>query len=90
MTSRRAGGDGAQPYDSKEHSTLLWGLKLQDRDPTVAAKDDTWAPLGMCEGPTEPKNMDSILERILQFFKDHDPGALHPVMNAICALCIQP
>lgn len=69
-----SGGDGAQLFDNKRHGAIIWGLKLQDRDPTVASKDDTWAPLGVVQGPTEPKNMASILGSVQAFFMAHDPG----------------
>lgn len=73
-TDALAGGDGVQLYDTKQYGSVIWGLKLQDRNPTTAAKDDTWAPLGIVEGPTEPRKLDSILARVIQFFTDHDPG----------------
>ena len=59
---------------------MIWGLKLQDRDPANAAKDDTWAPVGVAEGPTEPKQMTGLLETLLDWFLEHDPGALDPVL----------
>lgn len=61
-------------FVDNKHGAVMWGFKLQDRSPAVAAKDDAWAFGGMVEGPTEAKNMDSILARIHQFFWEHDPG----------------
>ena len=69
-----AGGDGAQIFLNKQHGSIIWGLKIHGMHPAFAAKNDTWIPLGVVQGPTEPKMMESILQSLLEFFMAHDPG----------------
>lgn len=59
---------------NKQHGSVIWGIRLQELHPALAAKHDAWAPLGVVQGPTEPRNMDSILSSAVDFFARHDPG----------------
>ena len=61
---------------NKQHGALIWGMRLQDLHEGMHAKNDTWAPLGVVEGPTEPTRLDGIFESLEEFFLAHDPGAL--------------
>ena len=61
-----AGGDGAQIFLNKQHGSIIWGLKIHGMHPAFAAKNDTWIPLGVVQGPTEPKMMESILQSLLE------------------------
>eukprot|EP00892_Ulva_mutabilis_P005904 jgi/Ulvmu1/3686/UM017_0102.1 len=68
------GADGGQLFVNKQHGALIWGIRLQELHDGMAAKNDTWAPLGVVEGPTEPNRLDSVLESLEDFFLAHDPG----------------
>lgn len=59
---------------NKQHGALIWGMRLQELNADLAAKNDTWAPLGVVEGPTEPTRLDSIFSSLEEFFLAHDPG----------------
>jgi hypothetical protein len=61
---------------NKQHGSLIWGLHVQEVPAHLAAKHATWAPLGVVEGPTEPKSMQWMLEEMEYFFYKHDPGAI--------------
>ena len=69
-----AGADGGQLFVNKQHGALIWGMRLQELHADMAAKNDTWAPLGVVEGPTEPTRLDSIFSSLEEFFLAHDPG----------------
>lgn len=67
---------------NKQHGSIIWGLKIQGLDPATAAKHESWVPLGVVQGPTEPRTMEFILASLLQFFLEHDPG-----MGQVHVLC---
>ena len=69
-----AGADGAFILLNKQHGSIIWGLKIHGMHPAFATKNDTWIPLGVVQGPTEPKMMESILQSFLEFFMAHDLG----------------
>lgn len=59
---------------NKQHGSIVWGIRMQELHPAMAAKHDAWAPLGVVQGPTEPRSMDGILSSAVDFFARHDPG----------------
>ena len=69
------GADGAQLFDTKQHGSLVCGLKLLGLLPEDASKNEYWAPYLVVNGPTEPQTLQFILAPLLRFFVDHDPGA---------------
>lgn len=74
MVSGCAGGDGAQLFDTKQHGSLVCGLKLLGLNPADASKNDAWATTLVVCGPSEPSTMKHLLASMIQFFVDHDPG----------------
>lgn len=70
------GGDGGQMFDNKQYGTLVWGLRLLDLPPELSHANNSWAPLGLVQGPNEPTRMEGLLEPLVKFFARHDPGAL--------------
>ena len=86
-----AGADGGQLFVNKQHGALIWGMRLQELHADMAAKNDTWAPLGVVEGPTEPTRLDSIFSSLEDFFLAHDPGmpstltsSVSPTVGHVC------
>ena len=71
-----AGGDGAQLFDTKQHGSLVCGLKLLGLHPSQGSKNDAWATTVVVCGPSEPSTLKHILESMLNFFYEHDPGCL--------------
>lgn len=69
-----AGGDGTQPFNYRQYSSLVYGLHLQDLPRHLLAKNAAWAPLGCVDGPNEPSSMMFLLADMIQFFNDHDPS----------------
>lgn len=81
-----AGGDGVQIFTNKVYGTLVVGLRLTEAPAGMVAKNVTWAPVCIVQGPTEPKSLHDVLAAIKAFFEKHDPGitvitVLHITMN---------
>lgn len=72
-----AGGDGAQVFLNKQYGSIIWGIRLLDLPPALAKKHGAWVTIGVVQGPTEAKSMDSILESFVQWLIIHDPGMAH-------------
>ena len=68
------GADGAQLFDTKQHGSLVAGLKVLGLQPEDASKNEVWAPYMVVNGPTEPHTLEHILAPLVQFFVNHDPG----------------
>lgn len=73
-TYLHAGGDGVQIYTNKVYGTLACGLKLTDAPEGLQAKNITWSPVCVVQGPTEPGSYHDVMGPILEFFEKHDPG----------------
>ena len=50
------------------------GLRLTEAPAGMIAKNVTWAPVCIVQGPTEPKSLHDVLAAIRGFFEKHDPG----------------
>lgn len=71
-----AGGDGVQIYTNKVYGTLACGLKLTDAPEGLQAKNITWSPVCIVQGPTEPGSYHDVMAPIIEFFEKHDPGVV--------------
>lgn len=71
----RAGGDGVQIFTNKVYGTLVVGLRITEAPAGMIAKNVSWAPVCIVQGPTEPKSLHDILAAIKGFFEAHDPGS---------------
>lgn len=69
-----AGGDGAQVFLNRIYGVLMCGLRITEAPEGMVAKNVTWSPLNVVQGPTEPKSLHGVLGEVLAFFKAHDPG----------------
>jgi len=74
MISLSAGGDGAQVFLNRIYGVLVCGLRITESPAGTEAKNVTWGPLSVVQGPTEPKSMHGVMAEVLAFFKKHDPG----------------
>lgn len=57
---------------------MVLGIRRYDLDPAFNAKDFSWAPLIVLEGPTDAPTYDYILRPTVDFFDQHDPGETSP------------
>lgn len=69
-----AGGDAGKIFNCRAWSSTVLGLRRFDLDPAANAKDFSWAPLIILQGPTEPVTFEYILAPSVDFFYCHDPG----------------
>jgi len=69
-----AGGDGAQVFLNRVYGVMVCGLRITEAPAGMEAKNVTWGPLNVTQGPTEPKSLHGVLADLLAFFKRHDPG----------------
>lgn len=70
-----AGGDGAQVFLNRIYGVLMCGLRLTEAPEGMVAKNVTWSPLNVVQGPSEPKSLHGVLAAVVAFFTAHDPGA---------------
>lgn len=54
---------------------MVVGVRRLDVAASSRGKRFTFAPLMILEGPNEPPTMKYILANLVQFFRDHSPGA---------------
>jgi len=59
---------------NKQHGSIVWGIRLLELPPAMAAKNDSWVVTGVVQGPTEAGNMHGILEPFDELLQGCDPG----------------
>ena len=68
-----------QIFSTKVYGTLVCGLRLMEVPGGMGAKNASWSPVLIVQGPTEPGSLRGVTEAIKAFFMKHDPG-----MDCIC------
>ena len=72
-------------FKKKSHSTFVIGIRRLDVGAEYRGKKGTWAPVIVLEGPTEPPNLQWILQELVAAFVAHAPGlssAVHQQVGA--------
>lgn len=64
-------------FKRKSHSTFVIGIRRLDVGAEYRGKRCTWSPVIVTEGPSEPHDLRSILQPLVDFFKCHAPGVYH-------------
>lgn len=65
--------DGVQLHQHGRHTTTVIALKLLDLPGFLSHKDCAAYPIGYISGPKEPTTMTTIIELIMQQFKQYEP-----------------